>query len=239
MDRCLGTREPAGTFLRSIAPLLLFVQLLVLCTGCLSTRRAGRLVHERLQETQAPMPAVNKDYLDVRSRELVWLDTLSRTRTMRSWCVPAIFYWGWGKTITCDLNPSIPLGILTEEFIHYADSVDLRDRLQGARLELTIEHMPSRFIYNSEMTSVFLVFAYATSSSETLRPDGEDLVVSWSTRSDAGVSRTGTITIPDRDPGTGNVFRSTRYFLRAYVDLYKGHVRYLGGRMMDQLTLEL
>jgi hypothetical protein len=212
---------------------------MVLSAGCLSTRRAGRLVHERLEETQSPMPAVNKDYLDVRSRELVWLDTLSHTRTVRSWCVPAIFYWGWGKTITCDLNPSIPLGVLTEEIMHYADSVDLRHRLNGARLELTIENMPSRFMYNSEMTAVFLVFAYATTSAETLRPDGEELVVNWSTRSDVGVSRTGTITIPDRDPGASNVFRSTRYFLRAYVDLYKDHVRHLGKRMMDQLTEEL
>jgi hypothetical protein len=239
MDRCLGTREPAGTSLRSAIPLLLFAQLLVLCTGCISTRRAGRLVQERLQEAPAPTPVAKSDYLDVRSRELVWLDTLSRTRTMRSWCVPAIFYWGWGKTITCDLNPSIPLGILTEEFMHYADSIGLQGRLQGARLELTIERMPSRFIYQSDMTSVFLVFAYATTSSETLRPDGEDLVVGWSTHRDGRVLKSGTITIPDRDPGAGNVFRSTRYFLRAYVDLYKGHVRYLGGRMMDQLMLEL
>jgi hypothetical protein len=240
MLRYRTASPPAG--IRSLPPApLLLVQLGILClfTGCLSTRRAGRIINERLQERPTPAAEVKKDYLDVRSSELVWLDTLARTRTMRSWCVPAIFYWGWGKTISCDLNPSVPTDILTAGILQLADSVDLRTRLDGARLELTIEHMPSRFIYHSEMTTVYLVLAYVTTASETLRPDGEDLVVTWTTYRDTGMVKTGTITITEQDPGAGNVFRSTRHFLRAYVDQYKDHVHRMGGQMMEQLLMEL
>ncbi len=234
-------RRKNNLLIRSRAKQVLLVQLLVLClcSGCLSTRRAGRIVYERLQENPPSVAEVKKDYLDVRSSKLVWLDTHSRTRTIRSWCVPAILYWGWGKTISCDINPSVPLDILTEQIQHYADSVGLQERLQGGTLELTIDNMPSRFIYNSEETIVFLVFAYLTTSLETLGPDGEDLVVTWTINRDGTNLRTGTITIPNNDPGAGNVFSSTRRFLRSYVDQYKDQVRRLGRRMMDQLVMEL
>lgn len=127
---------------------LLFISFLILTlTSCLGPRKINKWVAKHYNEIE-PTPAPKKNavpYISVTSPLLAADGPISVTEKKTTDLLPLLFYWQWDYKNTCTLNPKIPIDHFTTEIIAYANRKGLRQKLNGERVELSVENIPNVF----------------------------------------------------------------------------------------------
>jgi hypothetical protein len=137
------------------------------------------------------------------------------------------------------LNSSIPTNILISTVNSYADSLKLGQILNGHKIELSIEKIPSTFIYTHNGNTMIFLVAYAIRDIEAIYPKGEMLKVSYKIMDGNNVLKNGTITIDNKDKPIKNVWKSTKKFTWYFIDHYDYNIKCLCKELIDKLLTEI
>jgi hypothetical protein len=164
---------------------------------------------------------------------------LHPSETEKKWAhvLPLILYWHFDYRNTCTLNPQIPVNGVISTFSTYGGS-RLRSKLNGGRLELTIEQMPHVFLLDDKGWLVFPGFGAETLS---IQPTIIDMVVSYRLfdKNNKEV-KTGTVSVEDTDKAVSlKMFGSLKKMTWAYLDRYDEMVTIMSKRLVDKLAAEL
>ena len=150
--------------------------------------------------------------------------------------LPLIVYWKFDYRNTCTLNSQIDINGFTTAINTYGGR--LKSKLNGGRLELTIQQMPTVFVLDDRGWDVlFLVSAEYLS----IQPTIADLVVSYR-QLDANNTevKSGRISIPDPDRARGlKMFHSLKKMTYDYLDEYDEHITSMSRKFVDKLAGEL
>src|SRR5690606_8191402 len=98
---------------------------------------------------------------------------------LKSKFIPAILYWGWENTIRCELDPIMVGHSFKESFSYYADTLNLREKTQGKKLEIKLEKIPNNFIYTNQGNTAIFIIAYTVNTIEAIIPQEQNLIVSY------------------------------------------------------------
>lgn len=86
------------------------VLVLLFSDSCVSTKRYTSFTKEKVWELQKTSQVTQKlDYLEIRTDSLIVQDSLIKVQKLKSFFIPAIFYWQSEHSLKCELSPKVPV----------------------------------------------------------------------------------------------------------------------------------
>lgn len=175
------------TLINLTKTLVLFAGLLSF-TSCLTAKKLDAHVRKEYNN-ELPKPRKAKADIVVNMMTPTGGTVISTTKHKTDKFLPLLFYWKYDHRQACELNNSIALTQFSNT-INSAAAKPIEQKLNGQKLELTIEQIPSAFSIVAKENVVWLVYAIHWAKIY-VEPDPTDLVVRYK----LGESKTGTITI--------------------------------------------
>lgn len=215
---------------------LLTVLIIILFTSCISTKKFASFVDPKFQETKTIL--VNDNF----TFDLTGLENKTNSITstkVKSQFIPAILYWQWNNTIKCEVNPVIVGQAFQENFLQFADSLKIKEKLQGRKLEIKLESIPNSFVYTHKGNSVILIFAYTFSELEAIYPHELDLIVSYKLTQNGSKVGEGKLTSSNKDQPISNEWKSTKKFTWLYIDQFKLNTKLMTKDIVEKLIAEI
>lgn len=218
----------------TVMKLLLVPALAILLTSCFAERMDKRV--SEYYGDQLPKPKkVKTEQISIKSNLTAKNDAISNITHGTEKMIPAVIYWQYDVVFTSHLNPQIPLTYFTNAVNAMAPK--LNSKLNGKKLELTLEDVPSAFSLVSREHIALLVHweRYWT------RSDKNDLVVSYQiTGSGPQDIKSGKISIPNPSANSyHSPFRTMRSVTSEYLDGYNNMITNMTKSMLSQLENQL
>jgi len=221
---------------------LIIFSLLILLTSCLGEKKYANFVYNKYssQTQAADLTKDAPDYISVKADSSISkLDTLVVAKKLKSQFIPAILYWQWENTIRCELDPKISIQTFNKYLFSYADSANLKERLNGQKLELLVNDLPNSFVYTRKGNSIILLIAYTVNDTETIFPENKDVKISYRLVKDNIETKKGTLLIPDETQPMQNIWKSTQKFTWSYMSQYDNNLQKLSKNVIDKILTEI
>jgi hypothetical protein len=152
--------------------------------------------------------------------------------------LPLIIYWKYDHRQTCSLNPSIPITYF-ENAINGSSIKKLTDKLNGHKLQLTVEQVPESFSIVAKENVIWLVYAFSWAKIY-IEPDTKDLVVSYKVMDGDNALKTGSVTVKNTGKNKGiHFFQSWKSATSEYLTDYNANLANMTKSFITQLADEL
>jgi hypothetical protein len=163
---------------------------------------------------------------------------ISTTIKKSSNFLPLIVYWQCDYRHTCTLNPQIALTNFTNT-ISSLTNKGVGQKLEGGKLELTVEQMPTAFSLVDKARMVWVIYAFSWNKIY-MEPDFKDLVVSYKLFQNDLTVKTGRISVKGDARNKGlRFFQSWKSATSEYVADYNANIITMSKAFMNQLAEEL
>jgi hypothetical protein len=184
---------------------------------------------------QLPKPKKSKADIAVRSVFPSGNTFISRTVQKTSHVLPLVVYFQYDYRHTCTLNPEIAV----TEFANtvQAQSTRLSQKLNGEKLELTVEQVPSAFALVDK--GHLLLFSISWDKIY-VAPDFKDLIVSYKLFQGNDAVKTGKIDIKNTERNRGiRFFQSWKSSTSEYLTSYNADVANMSRAFVNELLEQL
>lgn len=167
-------------------------------------------------------------------------DEASRTTKYVDKFLPLLFYWKLHQRHVCLINPDKVMSNFNTTFRNYGATKQLEKKLNGQRLELRIDQMPTSFtVMDKEQLFFFILFA-VSSDKVSFVPETTPLVVTYTLYRDNQPTKTGKIEVAILDETIPwGRFRVMRKVAWEYLESYDENTRRRAKDVVDQLLEEL
>jgi hypothetical protein len=164
---------------------------------------------------------------------------LSATTSETKHFLPLLFYWHIDYVNTTNLNPCIPLNQLSRSIVANASRLALKTKLNGRRIELTVEKIPNGFHLEDDGHLIWFIYAYGWDYL-TIDPMNNQLIISYRILQGNQELKTGTITLNSQDKGVHlKMFQSLKHMTKDYLESYDQNIGLLGKEFVQRLEMEL
>jgi len=212
-----------------------FITLVVL-TGCINEKKMNKYVVNRYGES-VTVKRIKSDYLSITSPLLTDNAIPSESVKKTKKVVPLLLYIRIYYQKSCTLNPKIPVNQFSSALATYANAKNLKQKLNGGKLELSIEKVPLTFSFNDDYQ--FLLFV--SWEKIYLQPQNEEMILSYKVINDNGQeTKKGTLSVPDRNNIRGTrFFQSVKSATGEYLLQYDENIKSMARYTVDELMKEL
>ncbi|MDE1190710.1 MAG: hypothetical protein PW786_00985 [Arachidicoccus sp.] len=186
---------------------------------------------------QLPVLTNNNDEIKVISSIPANNSQISKTVHITDNFLPLIVYWKYDHHQNCALNPSIAVINFTNAINTLAPNT-LMQKLNGRKLELTVDQAPTAFSIVMKENMVWLVYAVSWSKIY-IEPDMDDLIVSYKV-SGGDNSKSGKIIVKSTDKNKNfRIFQSWKSATSEYLTNYNTNLTTMTQAFVNQLSNEL
>ena len=222
---------------RSFIIIPLFFLLIIF--GCFGPKKMNKWIASEYGET-IDLNKNRTEYISI-SSPLITSDARASTAAKRTKSfLPMIFYWKWAFELSGTLNPKIPINLFTSTFTTYANTKGLRQKLDGAKLEMSINKIPVTFSYNDDNKLFYLILFYVHSQKLYYEPQVSDMVISYKVLKNNSASKAGVLNIPDANKIKNMRFlQSAKKAAQEYMQQYDDNIRAMAKAAVDKLISEL
>jgi len=157
--------------------------------SCIGPKKIDKWISEEQygETTTSIKPKAN--YFTIAS-PLVTADTkTSNSAKENTQVLPLIFYWQIDSKISSTLNPKVPMNLFVSSFTTYANSKGLKQKLNGQKLEMTIDKMPTTFSFHDDFRDINLLLAQIHWEKIYLLPEKADMTISYKLTKDNGETK--------------------------------------------------
>lgn len=213
--------------------------ILISLTGCLTGRKLDKEVANHYG-SQLPAKVKEKDYISVffTITPESAIDKISISENKTSNMLPLLVYWQWDYTVTCTLNPLIPISNFKKTVLAYAEK-GLKQKLNGKRIELSIEKTPNSFAIVDKAHLIWIIYAIGWDNI-FITPVNKEMVVSYKLMENDKEIKKGTITISSFDEKMKlGMFKSWKKATSEYLYLYDTNITAISKQVVDKLIEEL
>ncbi|MBS1666158.1 MAG: hypothetical protein JST58_02165 [Bacteroidetes bacterium] len=219
--------------------LFLFSFFLCLFQSCLGPKKINKWVATQYGATPAPTKP-KTDLIKISSNLPSMDNRLSTTEKKTSHLLPLLFYWQWDYKNTCSLNPQIAVHNFTSTVMSYSNK-GLKQKLNGRRLELTIEKIPTRFAIDDKGHLIWVILYAFGWETLTLQPEDNIMVVSYKLfNTDNSMAKDGSINIQNSDKKlTLGMLQSLKKKTFQYLEQYDASITTMSKTFVDKLYAEL
>jgi len=138
----------------------------LMLSGCLTAKKLDGFVASQYGN-ELPKPKKKKPEIEVRSLTPASNSQISNTVHKTDKFLPLIVYWKYDHRLSCSLNPAIA-AVNFSNAINSSASRALTEKLNGRKLELTVQQAPSAFSLVSKENMIWLVYAFTSQPSLAL-----------------------------------------------------------------------
>jgi hypothetical protein len=174
--------------------LKLFILSSIVLTSCLTAKKVDQQVAKKYDELSQPQKKKANENIFINSGLITQDNKISTSETKTSHVLPLIIYNQWDYKNTCTLNPQIPINNFIST-VQKAAGKGLRDKINGQKLELSIDNIPNIFTIDDKAHLIFLGYAFGWDN-VSIMSDKVDMIVSYKVSKDGLETKKGTITIP-------------------------------------------
>ena len=208
-------------------------------SSCVSPKKIDKWIGDQYGEaTTLNKPKAN--YFTVASPLVTADSKTSNSVKEHTKVLPLLFYWQFNYKISSTLNPKIPMNSFVSAFTSYANSKGLKQKLNGQKLELTIDKMPTTFSFNDDFRDINLLLAQIRWEKIYLLPENADMAISYKLIKDNGEIKNGVINIADP-----NKLKQKKYFQKMktatqdYLAQYDENIRSMAKTAVDKVMVDL
>lgn len=206
-------------------------------TGCITAKKMDKYVTRHYGES-VTATKTKSDFATITSPLVKNADDVpSMSQKKLKKILPLILYIQFGYKTTCKLNPVITYNQFSPAFISQSGKNGLRKKLDGDKLELSIEKVPQQFSFNDDSYIVLLLIGW--DKIYTL-PKTQEMVVNWKVTGKDGNVKNGTITVQDpnnlRNKG---YFKSVKRMTSEYLDAYDENIKIMARAVADEINNSL
>jgi hypothetical protein len=212
---------------------------IILLSSCLGPKKIDGWIDKHYDGSVPPPVKSKTDLISFNSAVTDMGDKLSVTEKQTSNMLPLLFYWQWDYKNTSTLNPRIPMNTFTSTVNGYINR-GLKQKLNGQKLELTVEKMPTAFTINDKEHYIWLVHVIHWNKI-TINPDKTELTVSYKVlNADNSVAKNGRVTITNNDENIKlGMFKSLKKTTWQYLDDYNANLAAMTKRFAEKLMAEI
>ena len=217
--------------------ILLFVIICAL-TSCVSTKTYSGYVETKI------LKLINQS--EIQSEDIIFDLTKLNTQTnlvesekVKSFFIPAILYWGWENTIECKVDPFIVGNEFKSCFVKCASAYNLYKELDGQKIEISIEKIPTSFLYTHKGNIIIYIISYSMSDLEAIFPQEQNLVINYKLTKDGQLTKSSQLLATNNDKPITNYWKSTKKFTWLYVDQLFNNLNTLTDDIVKQLVKEI
>jgi hypothetical protein len=215
-----------------------FLFLTVILCSCLTPRKIDKWT-TAYYGTAVNSKIKSNDYISIKAPG-THNDIVSVTEKRKMKLIPALFYWQWEYGTTTTLNQLVPANYFSSTIIPYANAKKLKDKLNGQKLELIINNVPTVFSIVDKGGLVFLVLYYIDWDRIFMDPQKQDMIIEYRLLKENVETKKGTVIIADRNkPLNVKVFHSVKKTFWSYLDQYNANVQAMSKEAIDKLIAEL
>jgi hypothetical protein len=223
--------------MKKTKPLSLLI--IVFISGCLGPKKINKGVEEHYSQATNQNAKTKSEYLSIISPLSASDAPLAETEKTSKRLVPLLFYWKCDYYLTCTMNPKLPVTTCTSAIRAYASSKGLKQKLNNAKLELSIDSIPHVFALFERDHMIWIIYAF-TWMQQSFTPSNSDLVISYKLSENNEVTRTGVIHIADNSkPLNLHYMQSVKKAEDQYLDQYDEDIRAMSKKAMDELMIKL
>ena len=213
--------------------------LAIVFSGCLTPRKMDKWIDSKY-EGMTTGKIKSNDYLVIKTENIKPDDKISTTQKGKTKFIPALVYWHWEFSNVSTLNPYIPVSHFSAALLPYANSKGMRQKLNGQKIELTIDKAPAVFSLTDKGNMIYLGLWYVGWESIYIQPDNQELVVSYRLLKNNTEMKKGVIAIANRDqPIALKMFQSPKKMTWRYLDQYNNNIKSMSKELVDRLMVEL
>lgn len=209
-------------------------------TSCLGPHKIDKWVAMHYQDQPIDPPRHKSEQITFVSK-LPPLDVSpSQTVKDRTRMLPLLFYWQYDYSWGCTLNPDLPVNNFESTVLANAGPA-LKQKLNGSRLELTIQQMPHAFSMHDKGWYVWIVLYGFGWETITVQPQPTDLVVGYRVLSSSDQEvKSGTISIADPNKTKPlKWFHSLKKTTWQYLEQYDANMATMSKELVNKLSAEL
>jgi hypothetical protein len=218
---------------------LLFLGFIIFCAGCLGPKKINKGVENHYNQLNASNSRPKSEYLTITSPLANNEAPLSTTVKTSNNLLPLLFYWRCDYYLTCTMNPKIPVNTCTSAIRAYASSKGLKQKLNNAKIEISIDSVPNVFALFERDHLIWVIYAFSWVQ-QSFTPQHSDLVISYKVSENNAVTKTGQIII--RDNSKSQCIRYLESIKKAedeYLDQYDDNLRAMSKKAIDELIVRL
>jgi hypothetical protein len=124
----------------------------------------------------------------------------------------------------CEVNPELYAKYFEECFLKHSQELGLLEQLGDRRLDISLDYIPSSFIYDFQSQNIIFIVGYTTMTKEEIVPEAglRPMKVQYAVQPKADADTiAGEIVIPDYQEPLLNIWKSTRGFTKKYINSLK------------------
>ncbi len=206
-----------------------------LLTSCLTAKKLDAEVAKVYSEKPVQKKKPNEQ-ITVMSNLTAGGAGISTSQTKTSNVLPLIVYIGFNYRNICKLNPQIPVANFTSTVSSVA-SKGLMQKLQGQKLELTVDQIPNEFSIDDKGHMVLLLIGWDNIS---IQGKSTDMVVRYKLSGEGSLAKQGAITVPyPNDKMNLGYFKSWKKATAEYLAQYDANITAMTKVFVDKLLKEL
>lgn len=233
-----NNQRRSNPFVNGTSPLLALF-LLVGLSSCLTPRKMDKWIDSHYAST-VPSRIKGNDFISIKTKNAGSPNRVSTTEKGVKKFLPALVYYQWQYSVVSTLNPNIPASQFSSALLPYANSKGLRQKLNGQKVEFTIENAPAVFEFTDKGGMVYLLLYYISWDHIYIDPKKTDLVVSYRVLDGDRETKKGEISIVNRDQLISlKMFQSSKKMTWRYLDEYENNVKAMSKELVDKLLVEL
>jgi len=203
-------------------------------TGCLTAKKLDAHVRKEYNN-ELPKPRKAKADIVVNMMNPTGGTVISSTKHKTDKFLPLLLYWKYDHRQACELNNSIAHTQFTNT-INSAAAKPIEQKLNGQKLELTVEQVPSAFSIVAKENVVWLIYAIHWAK-VYVEPDTKDLIVRYKV-GDTG--KTGKITVKNTSTNQNiRFFQSWKSATSEHLTEYNAKLASMTKSFITQLASEI
>lgn len=219
------------------AAVILFTCFSFLCFSC-QVSRVNKVFSMEYAHSQASQRLPKNDYINIRSDGFINTYQAYITETPNGKKESMFFYVKKKRTGIYMLNPKIPVMSFTNAISNYA-AKSIKQKLNGGKLELTIDSIPNIFIIIDKNTGIAALIENEVAIIESC-PCNKYMAISYRLLNDTGAVKKGNILIPATPIHVSiKNFQFIEKAMLEYSDLYQAGIGTMSKHFIDKLLPEL
>jgi hypothetical protein len=209
-------------------------------SGCLTAKKLDKEVAGQYSAQMSQEPKKQREYITITSALAFDDDRVSISESKTTNMLPLVFYWKWNYNNTCKINPRVPINNFKRTVYIYAEK-ELKKKLNGQRVELTIDEIPNTFAIVDKAHVVWIIYAIGWDNI-FITPAKEDMniVVSYKILQGDTEIKKGAISVSSFDSKMQlGMFKSWKTATSEYLYQYEANITAMSKLVVDKLIEQL
>jgi len=223
--------------MKPIKCLSLLLLLVTLFSSCFTAKNLDKYITKQYPDFNQPSKKKPVEGISIAS-SMAGDDYASHSNQKSKIILPLIVYWQWDYTTTCVLNPAIPLKDFTNAVNATANKA-LKQKLNGRKLQLTLEQLPTSFSFYEKAHLVFVIYTFGWSTI-SVKSQEKDMIVSYKVTGEGTTEKTGKIQIPyGNDQQYISMYQSWKKATDDYLFNYQNNINRMSKLVVEELVKEM